>query len=83
MPSDDDIDRLFAAMTSAATSADDDVICCNCERDCSRHFWMCDQDAESSWCPECWENTACAAGVHGESCPTEVFSTPPAGRGDA
>jgi hypothetical protein len=67
----------------AAMADDDVVVCALCGRDCSQHFWMCDQD-ERSWCPECWEKTACGgAGVHGEGCPTEVFSTPLAGRGDA
>ena len=49
------------------------VICGNCDRDCSRHYWMCDRD-DGEWCPECWEKTACSQGVHGEGCPTQVFS---------
>lgn len=51
----------------------DKVTCCNCGRDCSRHYFMCDYDT-GEWCPECWDNTACGNGVHGEGCPTQVFS---------
>ena len=49
------------------------VKCVNCEKDASRHYVMCDED-EGAWCPECFEKTACAAGVHGEGCRTDVFS---------
>ena len=49
------------------------VRCCNCERDCSRHYWMCDED-DGEFCPACWGNTACSQGVHGEGCATQVFS---------
>lgn len=48
------------------------VTCCNCEMDCTRHHFMCDQD-DGEWCQECWDKTACAQGVHGEGCPTQVF----------
>lgn len=54
------------------------VICCNCDRDCTSNYWMCDnpdwQDHE--WCPDCFDGTACGAGVHGEGCPTQVFNSP-------
>lgn len=50
--------------------------CCNCDKDCSSHHWMCDdlEFHDCVWCPDCWENTACCAGVHGEGCSTQVFS---------
>lgn len=48
------------------------VICCNCEADCTRRYFMCEED-DGQWCPECWEKTACCAGVHGEGCPTLVM----------
>jgi hypothetical protein len=55
----------------------DRVICCNCDKDCTTHHWMCDVQTENVWCPECFEKTACHAGVHGEGCPTQVFNAPP------
>jgi hypothetical protein len=54
--------------------ADEIVKCINCEKDCARHHVMCDVQPDYAWCPECFGNTACAAGVHGEGCPTQVFS---------
>lgn len=53
------------------------TICCNCDKDCTTHYWMCDEEADGVWCPDCWEKTACCAGVHGEGCPTQVFSDAP------
>lgn len=53
--------------------SDEPVICWNCDTDCSRHYFMCDRDG-GDWCPECWDKTACSQGVHGEGCPTQVFS---------
>lgn len=51
------------------------VTCCNCDKDCTRHHFMCDEpDQDGAWCPECWEKTACYAGVHGEGCATAVFN---------
>ncbi len=49
------------------------VICSNCECDCSAQHYMCDQD-DWTLCPDCFEKTACAAGVHGEGCPTLVLN---------
>lgn len=54
----------------------DTVICCNCDKDCTSHHWMCDEETDGTWCPDCWEETACCAGVHGEGCPTQVFNSP-------
>lgn len=51
------------------------VKCMNCERDCSLHHIMCDEEpGDTAWCPECFDKTACAQGVHGEGCATSVFS---------
>lgn len=50
------------------------IICCNCDKDCADHHWGCDEDVDSSWCDDCWPNTACAAGVHGEGCPTRIIA---------
>lgn len=50
------------------------VKCINCEKDCSRYFIMCDEEADDvHWCHECFDKTACASGVHGEGCATSVF----------
>lgn len=52
------------------------IVCCNCDKECTSHYVMCDEQ-EGEWCPECfWEKTACGQGVHGEGCPTTVFSAP-------
>jgi hypothetical protein len=57
--------------------ASETLKCVNCEQDCSRHYIMCDEEpADTQWCPECFEKTACAAGVHGEGCPTVVLASP-------
>jgi hypothetical protein len=48
------------------------VKCLNCEKDATSHHMMCDKD-DGAWCPDCWEKTACAQGVHGEGCPTAVW----------
>lgn len=54
------------------------TICCNCDKDCTAHHWMCDEpDQDGAWCPDCWEKTACSQGVHGEGCPTQVFGDAP------
>jgi hypothetical protein len=54
----------------------DTVMCCNCDKDCTRHHFMCDAaDQNGEWCPECFELTACYAGVHGEGCSTRVFAS--------
>jgi hypothetical protein len=53
------------------------VVCCNCDKDCAAHHWMCDEPGQDgAWCPTCWEGTACCAGVHGEGCPTQVIEGP-------
>lgn len=49
-------------------------VCANCEKPCPRHFIMCDEETDDTvWCPECFQKTACSAGVHGEGCATAVF----------
>lgn len=57
-----------------ADESADSSRCCNCKRDCTRHHWYCDQTDDGPWCDECWDNTACAQGAHGEGCPTQVFN---------
>lgn len=48
--------------------------CSNCEKTLEPGvYWMCDED-DGQWCEDCWEKTACSQGVHGEGCPTKVFS---------
>src|SRR4051812_15928555 len=52
------------------------IICCNCEIECTDHYWICDRD-DGEWCPECWDKTACSQGVHGDECPTQIFGDLP------
>jgi hypothetical protein len=49
------------------------MVCSNCDKDCTRHRWMCDR-VDGAWCTVCFAWTACGVGDHGEGCPTQVFS---------
>lgn len=48
--------------------------CSNCEKELTPPcvYFFCDED-DGIWCPDCFEETACGQGVHGEGCPTKVF----------
>lgn len=47
--------------------------CCKCGKDCTNYHFMCDK-VDGVWCPDCFEETDCGKGEHGEECPTAVFS---------
>jgi hypothetical protein len=49
------------------------IICCNCDNECTPRYLMCDKD-NGEFCPDCFDLTACAAGVHGEGCSTLVIN---------
>lgn len=57
------------------------VLCKTCGKDCSAQRMTCDStDEDVSWCPECFNDTPCGKGEHGEGCPTmliEVAETVP------
>jgi hypothetical protein len=37
-------------------------------------YFMCDQELDKEWCPDCFEKTDCGQGKHSEDCPTQVLS---------
>lgn len=56
------------------TSLVPEQVCASCGHDCRDRHWMCDNaDPRSVWCPDCWPQTYCGRGLHGEGCPTQVL----------
>lgn len=43
------------------------VLCNNCDQDTSRRYYICGQ-GDLELCQDCFDHTACAAGVHGPHC---------------
>lgn len=50
--------------------------CATCEADCTAHHFMCDEEpsVDAVYCPECFGDTPCGKGEHGEGCMTQVFA---------
>lgn len=55
------------------TCEKEQLLCVNCGEDCTNQHFMCDR-AEGQWCPECFGDTPCGKGDHGEGCPTGVLT---------
>jgi hypothetical protein len=53
--------------------SDEEITCCACGKETSREYFMCDEIMNDEWCPDCFEQTDCGQGKHGEGCPTKAF----------
>lgn len=51
------------------------AVCKKCGKDCEAHHFVCDKDAGGEWCPECFNDTICGRGGHGEGCSTMILGS--------
>lgn len=54
--------------------------CAICGEECSRHYFMCDEaqplpgGKDPVACSDCFPDTPCGSGEHGEGCMTQVIA---------